>query len=133
MLKLGLAKEPFWLNLPGGAKVRVKPLTMGIYQAARTRAWADAEKASGATRGPDGKLSDDTDNALLNGLFNGYLAQHLARYGIEAWENIGDASGQPVDCTPDLAAELMLIPGAGTSFLSGYTASVQMVVTEGNA
>lgn len=134
MLKLGMQKEAYWLPLVSDVKVMVRPLSMAIYNAARARAWADADKAAGVTRDKDGKVADGTDLALLNGLYNGYFAQHLARYGIEAWESVKTADGaDDAECTPDNAAQLMLIPSAGSAFLASYTASLLAVISEGNA
>jgi hypothetical protein len=134
MLKLGMQKEPYWLDLVSDVKVKVRPLSMAIYNAARSRAWADADKAAGITRDSEGKFPEGADFSLLNSLYNGFFAQHLARYGIEAWEGVqlADNSGS-ADCTPDNAAALMLIPSAGSAFLNGYTQSLLEVITEGNA
>lgn len=38
MLRLNISKEPYWLNLPGGVEVKVKPLSTGLMNAAQ--AWA---------------------------------------------------------------------------------------------
>lgn len=133
MIRLSLPKEPYWIDLVAGARVKVTPLSMGIYQAARTRSWIEAEKESGAVRGTDGKFADDTDFPLLNGLFNGCLAQNLARYGVIEIEGVQDADGAPATFTPDTAAELMLIPVIGGKFLTEYTNSLTAVIAEGNA
>jgi hypothetical protein len=133
MLKLSLPKEPYWLPLPGGAEVKVKPLVLAIYQAARSRAWVDAEKESGVTRDAEGKFPPDADYSLLNGLQNGYFAQHLARYGVLEWKGVGNDDGTPADCTADNAAQLMLIPAAGAMFLDEYTKNFSVVASEGNA
>lgn len=133
MLKLGMPTEPFWLDLVAGARVKVKPLEMAIYHASRAHAWKDAEAALKVKRGADNKLPDDTDFLLLNSLFNGFCAQHLARYGVVEWEGIQDPDGSPAECTPDNAAKLMLIPAAGSKFLDEYTRSVTAVIVEGNA
>lgn len=47
MLKLSLANTtPFWIDIAGGARVQVKPVTVAAIIAARQAA-ADAIKASG--------------------------------------------------------------------------------------
>lgn len=134
MLKLGMQKEPYWLPLVSDVKVKVRPLSMAIYNASRARAWADADVAAGVTRDAQGKVAEGSDFAMLNSLYNGFFAQHLARYGIEAWEGVKAAEGDvDAECTPDNAAQLMLIPAAGSAFLAVYTGSLLAVISEGNA
>lgn len=133
MLKLGMPSEPFWLDLVSGAKVKVRPLEMALYHASRAHGWKDAEAAAKVTRDAEGKLSADTDFLLLNSLFNGFCAQHLARYAVVEWDGVQAEDGTPAECTPDNAAKLMLIPAAGSKFLDAYTATVAAVIVEGNA
>lgn len=132
MLRLTLPDEPYWLDLVAGARVKVKPLSTPIHNAARLRAWADAEKESGARRDAEGKFVEGTDFFLLNALYNGFFGEHLARYGIAEWEGVGAPDGTPVDCTPENITRLMRIPAVGTQFLSEYTKPISAVISEGN-
>lgn len=95
MLKLNSATSaPFWIDITGGARVQVKPVTVAAIIAARQAA-ADAIKANGE------------DAAFGIAAFT----RSLARSGIVAWEGIGDADGKPVDPSPDnIEALLEVLP-----------------------
>ena len=85
MLKLSpTQRDPWWIDLPGGAQLQVKPVTVAAIIAARGAA-ADAMKPAGA------------DVAMGSAAFT----RSLARWGIAGWDGIGDADGAPVDPTPD--------------------------------
>jgi hypothetical protein len=84
MLKLSSVNStPFWIDISGGARVQVRPVTVAAVIAARQAA-ADAIKANGE------------DAAFGIAAFT----RSLARWGIVAWEGIGDADGKPVDPSP---------------------------------
>ncbi len=95
MLKLNPAKAtPFWIDITGGARVQVKPVTVVAIIAARQAA-ADAIKTTGE------------DAAMGIAAFT----RSIARWGIVAWEGIGDADGEPVDLTPEnIDALLEVLP-----------------------
>lgn len=95
MLKLSQPNAtPFWIDVAGGARVQVKPVTVAAIIAARQAA-ADAIKANGE------------DAAFGIAAFT----RSLARSGIVAWEGIGDADGKPVDPSPDnIDALLEVLP-----------------------
>lgn len=95
MLKLNSATSaPFWIDITGGARVQVKPVTVAAIIAARQAA-ADAIKTHGE------------DSAFGIAAFT----RSLARSGIVAWEGIGDADGKPVDPLPgNIDALLEVLP-----------------------
>jgi hypothetical protein len=95
MLKLSsAAATPFWIDIAGEARVQVKPATVAAIIAARQAA-ADAVKTAGE------------DAAMGIAAFT----RSLARWGILAWEGIGDADGKPVGPTPDnIDALLEVLP-----------------------
>ena len=37
MIRLTIPKEPYWIHLPHGVRVFVRPLTTAVYEAARAR------------------------------------------------------------------------------------------------
>jgi hypothetical protein len=85
MLKLSIEREPFWLDIQPGVRIRFRPIGVAAILAARSAA-AEVLRAGG----------DDAD--VKAGLS---FTASLARSGIVEWEGIGDADGKPVDPTPE--------------------------------
>lgn len=91
MLKLSSPdRAPFWIDIAGGARAQVKPVTVAAIIAARQAA-ADAIKPNGE------------EAAFGIAAFT----RSLARWGIVAWEGIGDADGKPVDPSPEYIDALL--------------------------
>ncbi len=87
MLTLDLPTAPYWLTLPRGVRVEIRPVTTAVMAAAQT---ASARRLS-ALRAAEPELDPD----MARGLAFAYLVKALARHAILAWEGIGDASGNP--------------------------------------
>lgn len=85
MLKLSLDREPFWLDVQPGVRLKMRPATVAAILAARSAA-ADTLRAGG----------DDVETQA------GFaFTRALARSGIVEWEGIGDQDGNPVAPTPE--------------------------------
>jgi hypothetical protein len=85
---------PFWIDIAGRARVQVKPVTVAAIIAARQAA-ADAIRTAG----------EDASTGVAA------FTRSLARWGILAWEGIGDADGKPVDPSPEnIDALLEVLP-----------------------
>lgn len=86
MLKLGAQKrEPYWLDLIPGVRVKVRPITNAAIIAARHAA-ADAMK----------EVPESDRVALASAAFT----RSIALWGISDWEGVGDADGKPIASTP---------------------------------
>jgi hypothetical protein len=86
MLKLAAReREPFWLDLIPGVRVKVRPITVAAIIAARQAA-ADAMKPA------DG-------DAIFVG--SASFTRSIARWGILEWEGVGDADGVPIAPAPE--------------------------------
>ncbi len=86
MLKLAAReREPYWLDLLPGVRLRLRPITVAAIIAAR-------QAAAEAMKTPDGQE-----------IFVGSAAftRSIARWGILEWEGVGDADGAPVPPTPE--------------------------------
>jgi hypothetical protein len=95
MLKLAFDREPFWLDILPGVRIQFRPITVAAILAARTMA-ADVLR----------KGCEDAE--VKAGLA---FTSSLARFGIAAWEGIGDKDGNPVEPTKDtIDAALELWP-----------------------
>ncbi|CUW39673.1 conserved protein of unknown function [Magnetospirillum sp. XM-1] len=139
MIRLSIPKEPYWLDLPHGVRVFVRPLTTAVYEAARSRSWrmareiaeehADIRSAGGDVTG----LPDLSDNDAVTGLSQLLFAQALARSAITRWEGVLGADDLPADVTEQAVADLMLIPRMAEAFVVSYTDTHEAVLAEGNA
>ena len=78
MLRLNLAREPLWLDLGLGVRVRVEPLTTALMVAARS---------DPAVRDLPEGTADDAVAVVF--------AKALAERAILDWEGVGDADGNP--------------------------------------
>jgi hypothetical protein len=85
MLKLTFDREPFWLDLAAGVRVRFRPITVAAILVARQAA-AEVLKA------------DDVEATTMAGLA---FTRSLARAGILGWEGVGNAEGEPVEASPE--------------------------------
>ena len=116
MLRLNLAREPYWLDLGLGVRVRVEPLTTALMVAARS----DPE-----VRG----LSEDTSDDEIAVIFGKVLAERA----ILNWEGVGDADGNPTPVTPEGIAALLDIWPIFEKFQMGYVAKGLELEAEKNA
>jgi len=116
MLRLNLAREPYWLDLCLGVRVRVEPLTTALMVAARS---------DPAVRGlPEGTSDDEI--AVIFG-------RVLAERAILDWEGVGDAEGNPTPVTPEGVAALLDIWPIFERFQMGYVARGLELEAEKNA
>ena len=140
LLRLGRPREPYWISLPLGVQVKVRPVTTAMWTAAQTRAQREVRalvedlerrREAGVAMAD---LPDVEDEAVRIGLAQSMLARSLARDAIVEWQGVGDAEGNPVAVTPERAAELVDQEFAiAEAFLRQYLADDAAVSAEGNA
>lgn len=141
MLRLLVPKEPYWLDLPAGVRLQVRPLTTAVMAAAQARAQqavTELAEQVGARREAglalDG-LPDLEDEAERAGLAQLLLTKALARHAVLAWEGVLQAEGDaPAPVTPETVGDL--IEGfwvVADAFLRQYTAPIDALMSEGNA
>jgi hypothetical protein len=124
MLKLNLNREPYWLDLPSEVRVKVRPLTSAIFNAAR--AYMTSQLAA------HGAVDDPHQRQALA---EDYLIRGLARFAIEAWEGVLEAdSDSPADPTPERIDEVMAnFWHIATAFGEKYTQKHTLLEQEKNA
>jgi len=84
MLTLDLPTEPYWLDLPRGVRVEIRPVTTAVMAAAQ---------AAAARRLAAIRLADpDLDPDMSRGLSFAFLVKALARHAVTAWEGVGEAA-----------------------------------------
>lgn len=124
MLTLDIPTEPRWLDLPQGVRLRVRPVTTAVMQAAQSAAARRLEAAREA-----GPLDPDWER----GLAFLYLVQGLARHAVLDWEGVGDMAGAALPLSPEALDRLMEHDVMAGAFWMRATAPVQALVAEGNA
>ncbi len=116
MIRLDLAREPFWLDLGHGVRLLVAPLTTALMAAARS----DPLVAS---------LGEEASNEALAVA----MAKALARLAVRDWEGVGDGDGNPLAVSAEgLDALLDLLPFF-EAFQLGYVAKGLLLEQEKNA
>jgi hypothetical protein len=141
MVRLGLPREPCWLDLPAGVRLQVRPLTTAVMAAALARAQQAVAELAEQVRAhreaglPLEGLPDLEDEAERAGLAQLLLVKALARHAILAWEGVLAAEGEaPAPVTPETVGDL--IEGywvVADAFLRHYTAPIDALLSEGNA
>ncbi|WBQ09884.1 hypothetical protein L2D01_13485 [Hyphomonadaceae bacterium ML37] len=115
MIRLDLSREPVWLDLGHGVRVRVGPLTTSLMAAARS----DASVAS---------LPEGASNETIAVT----MAKALARLVVEDWEGVGDADGNPVPVNPEGIDALLDILPLFEAFQLRYVSKGLMLDEEKN-
>jgi len=137
MIRLNLPKESYWLDLPDGVRVKVRPLTTSVYEAARYDAQNRVRKILeemgevAAVGGSVEGIPDLTDEAQLQGFTHFLFVQSLARTAIERWEGVLEADGTPAPVKPGCIDELMSIHSMAENFILQYTAPYEALLREG--
>jgi hypothetical protein len=140
MFRLDIPSEPYWLDLPQGVRVKVRPLDAMVEAAARNsaRSALSAARAEIAERlavgAPVSDLPDLADENLEVAFLKIEMARGLARYGMMEWEGVGDEDGTaPLPFNAERAARLASHPAIMDAFLLAYFAPVSAMAAEGNA
>ncbi len=116
MLKLTLHREPQWLAMPMGVRLKVHPLTTAIMVAART----DQSVRSIALGTPDDTIAVA-------------FAKAIAKRAIIEWEGVGDVDGNVTPVTPEGIEALLDIWPIFEAFQTGYVAKGLELEAEKNA
>jgi hypothetical protein len=106
MLRLNLSREPVWLDLGLGVRVKLEPLTTALIVAARS---------DPAVRDMSEGASDDQIAVVF--------AKAIARRAVLDWEGVGDADGDPVPVSPEAVDALLDIWPIFERFQTGYVAT----------
>lgn len=138
MIRIGaLPKEPYWIDLLYGVRVRVRPLTTAVASAAR---YAALDRVDDLARGLEdlreaGMASPDAPDlsrpAVRRGLLDAYYLVELGRAGIVAWEGVIAAeSDEPAPVTSETVADLLSLPDQARTFEVRYHQPLGVVAAE---
>ncbi|MGY6537229.1 MAG: hypothetical protein ACXIVG_17960 [Pararhodobacter sp.] len=105
MLRLNLARAPYWLDLGLGVRVRVEPLTTALMVAAR----------SDPTVRDLPEVTGDDEIAVI-------FARAIAQRAVLDCEGVGDEAGNPTPVTPEGIAALLDIWPIFEKFQMDYVA-----------
>jgi hypothetical protein len=125
MLSLDLPTEPYWVELPRGVRVEIRPVTTAVMAAAQ----AAAQRRLAALREADTEMDPD----LARGLAFALLVKALARHAVTAWEGVGDAAGKPLPLSPEAVERLMDLDEMASAFWERALLPIRTVAAEGNA
>ena len=116
MIKLNLPREPHWITLAAGVRLKVRPATTALVMAARHA----ASKVAG------------TDIAAA-GERTATLITELAKLAVLAWEGVADDKGKPAAVTPEGVVALMEHWVLADAFEREYLAGLYALDSEKNA
>lgn len=125
MLALDIPTEPYWIDLPRGVRVEIRPVTTAVVAAAQ----AAAQRCMAALREADAKMDPD----LARGLAFAFLVKALARHAVTAWDGVGDATGTPLPLSPEAVERLMDLDEMASAFFDKALIPMRKVAAEGNA
>ena len=116
MLRLNLTAVPEWLELAPGLRLQVAPLTTALMVATRRDPAVEAvpEDAS------------DEERAVA-------FAKALARRAVLTWDGIGDASGIPIEPSPEAIDALLDVWPIFEAFQLTYVSKGLLLEQEKNA
>lgn len=125
MIRLDLPREPSWLDLPHGVRVRARPLDTALDAAARDHAVRE-------TRGDDGGPPPGAPpESWRRGRVKAALVRALAAMCVFEWEGVLTSDGEPAPLTAGTLADLMDIPDLADAFLTALYAPLDRLVAEG--
>ena len=138
MIRLSVPKEPFWIELLEGVRLKSRPVTR-IEQSA-ARAWAQRQKAGvngsedtiASLGGEVSGLPDMDDPDVMQASEDLLYAQGLARRIIIEWEGVLDKEGKQAEVTPEAIDEFMLLPYVGELFMTKVQQQIFEMFAEGN-
>ena len=141
MIKLKIQKEPYWLELGSGVKVKVKPCTSAVFYEAK--AFMNAKVADMAKRYKDAKDSGMLDDSLPDledakkreAFADQHLILGLALAGIIEWDGILEAdTDEKAPLTPAKIEELFTnFWIIAENFRNQYCGIQEMLEAEKNA
>lgn len=139
MLRLNLKKESYWLDLPAGVRVKVRPLSTAVMIAAQTSVikqivdWRKEREARIEANGDASDLPDVDNDEIRHGLTESLLCKAMARASIIEWEGVMlPDKDDPAPVNNTGINDLMDIWFISQEFFKQYTASLSLLEVEGN-
>jgi hypothetical protein len=119
MIRLDLKRGPHWLDLGHGVRVHVRPCTTALMMAARAEVQRSAEPSLNETQAAGERTAA--------------LVKALARLGIQDWQGVGDADGEPAPLTSSGVDALLDLWPMAEAFERLYLGPALLLDDEKNA
>lgn len=138
MIRLGLPREPRWLDLGNGVRILARPITTALYRAATATALRKATQVaeeSGLIEDVGGSIHDlpPLDRDGIEGVRQQLMLVALAQHAVAEWQGISDADGNPAAVTPaSVAAFIRDFPLHATRFEAAYLREIADLAAEKN-
>ena len=127
MLKLNLKTEPYWLDLPGNVRIKVKPVSTAIMSAAQAMAMEAYKTASDS-----GELENQREG-MKRGISESLLVKALAKLAITEWEGVLEANAEKLaEVNERNITDLMDIWLVAQDFFKAYVTQITLLESEGN-
>lgn len=134
MLRLNLAKEPYWLEIDNGVSLLVRPLNTPVMNYAHTQSVEQMLALRQRQLAGDSSIADLDDQLIRDAYLQAALAEQLALVAIIDWKGVHNADGTELaKVTPETIRELMSIYFISEPFLEKYYGSLEDLAVEGNA
>jgi hypothetical protein len=132
MLKLAFKTEPTWLEIGGGVRVKVPPLTPAVLRASEYLSWKTYSAVKAVANGGDDTVElPQKEIARLEGVFALARIRALCDV-IEAWEGVADEKGHGLPLSDEALDAFASHPIAGPAFAQAYDRTIAPLVAEGN-
>ena len=130
MLRLSFRTEPFWLDLPHGVRVQVRPPGTAVILAAGSEMASSAADSSANEPDTDTLTGPPAANPAVSSRLA--FACAVARAAILDWEGVADAEGALLPVSPATVDALMAHWPVFAAFERLYLQPALLVVAEGN-
>jgi hypothetical protein len=124
MIKLGM-REPVWLDLADGVRLKVRPITTPAY--AMIQAQAEKVYEDWAQNRAEAEGLDPQDPSVRRGLMRALMIKGLALYAVVEWEGVDAEIGDET-----IAAFIDENPLLAALFYHRYLAPLEDRAAEGN-
>ena len=134
MLRISFTTEPFWLDLPHGVRLLLRPPGTAVILAAGTDLAASAAASHVSGPGDEPDADDPAQQPTSVPADGGRLAFTcaVARAAILDWEGVADAAGTPLPVSPRAIDALMTHWPVFAAFERLYVQPALLAVAEGN-
>jgi len=141
MLKLNLQKEPYWIDLPAGVKIKVRPLTSAIMNAAQSSVVKQITNIRKRLESKDESqtplfedLPNLDDEQIRFGLSESLLVKEIGKLAVIEWQGVMQPDSEiPAEVNEKTISELLDIWFVAQAFWKKYTDKLEELVFEGNA
>lgn len=137
-VRLGIPKEPYWLDLGYGVRLLVKPPTTPVYNEARQTAAIGLREVLDARQTIEEAGAEVADLPNLEteagrvAFYNFCFVRALAQAAVIDWEGVLDEDGAEAPVTPSTVRQLVEFHTIAEGFIAAFAKPVLDRLVEGN-